>query len=97
MGGFTVKEYTDFFEITKIFGVYMKIFGNQQFNQDVEKLSMKYVDKLLHQFTDKRAKDYQDVKKFVSTQFVDFGFLQDKEVVEMFKTRRKRSKSEDEQ
>ena len=97
MGGFTVKEYTDFFEITKIFGVYMKIFGNQQFNQDVEKLSMSYVDKLLHLFTDKRAKDYQDVKKFVSTQFVDFGFLQDKEVVEMFKTRRKRSKSDDEQ
>lgn len=48
MSGFTDKEYTDYFEITKIFGLYMKIFGNQQFNQDVEKLSMKYVNKLLH-------------------------------------------------
>jgi hypothetical protein len=96
MGGLTEREYTDYFEITKIFGVYMKIFGNQQFNQDVEKLSMKYVGKLLQVFTDKRAKDYQDVKKFVSTQFVDFGFLQEKEVVEMFKTRRKRRKADGE-
>jgi hypothetical protein len=96
MSGLTEKEYTDFFEITKIFGVYMKIFGNQQFNQDVEKMSMAYVNKLLHVFVDKRAKDYQDVKKFVATQFVEFGFLHEKEVVEMFKSRRKRRKSEDE-
>jgi mannitol/fructose-specific phosphotransferase system IIA component (Ntr-type) len=71
----------------------MKIFGNQQYNQSVEKLSMVYINKLLKVFVDKRAKDYQDVKKFVSTQFVDFGFLNDKEVVEMFKTRRKRRKT----
>jgi hypothetical protein len=96
MGGLTEKEYTDFFEITKIFGVYMKIFGNQQFNQDVEKLSMAYVNKLLLVFTDKRAKDYQDVKKFVATQFVEFGFVHEKEVVEMFKSRRKSRKSDDE-
>jgi len=91
--GLTEREYADYFELTKIFGIYMKIFSNQQFNQLVEKISMKYVDKLLHAFTDKRAKDYQDVKKFVSTQFVDMGFMKDKEVVEMFKTRRKKRKS----
>ncbi|MFN5365846.1 MAG: hypothetical protein ACK5CH_10570 [Bacteroidota bacterium] len=92
MGGLTEKEYQDYFDITKIFSVYMKIFGNQQFNQSVEKLSMKYVTRLLHVFTDKRARDYQDVKKFISTQFVDLGFLKEKEVTEMFKTRRKRKK-----
>ncbi len=91
--GLTEREYADYFELTKIFGIYMKIFSNQQFNQLVEKISMRYVDKLLHAFTDKRAKDYQDVKKFVSTQFVDLGFMKDKEVVEMFKTRRKKRKS----
>lgn len=90
INGLTHREYADYFELTKIFGIYMKIFGNQQFNQDVEKLSLNYVGKLLKVFTDKRAKDYQDVKRFVSTQFVDFKFLTDKEVVEMFKTRRKR-------
>ncbi len=96
MGGLTENEYTDYFEITKIFGVYMKIFDNQRFNQAVEKLSMEYIAKLMHVFTDNRAKDYQDVKKFVATQFVEFGFLTEKEVVEMFKTRRKRRKTEDE-
>lgn len=91
--GFTEKEYTDYFEINKIFNIYIRIFGNQEFNQEVEKISMAYVSKLLKKFTDKRSKDYQDVKKFVSTQFVDVGFLKEKEVVEMFKTRRKRRKT----
>ncbi|HAD13666.1 MAG TPA: hypothetical protein DCF33_14670 [Saprospirales bacterium] len=95
--GLTEREYNDYFELTKIFSLYMKIFGNQQFNQDVEKLSMNYINKLLLTYTDKRAKDYQDIKRFVSTQFVDFNFLSDKEVVEMFKTRRKRKKKSDEE
>jgi len=93
MEGLTEREYADYFELTKIFNVYMKIFGNQQFNQSIERISMVYVDKLLKKFIDKRAKDYQDVKRFVSTQFVDMGFMKDKEVVELFKTRRKRRKS----
>ncbi|MEZ4892106.1 MAG: hypothetical protein R2778_03705 [Saprospiraceae bacterium] len=97
MSGFTENEYTDYFEITKIFGVYMKIFDNQKFNQDVKKLSMNYIQSLLKVFTDKRGKDYQDIKKFVSTQFVEFEWLSEKEVVEMFKTRRKRKKVEEEQ
>jgi hypothetical protein len=75
----------------------MKIFGNQQFNQDIEKLSLTYIGKLLNLFLDKRAKDYQDVKRFVSTQFVEFNFLTDKEVVELFKTRRKRRKKSEEE
>ncbi len=95
ISGLTEREYADYFELTKIFGVYMRIFDNQHFNQEVEKLSMIYVGKLLKRFTDKRAKDYQDVKKFVSTQFVDLGFLKEKEVVELFKTRRKKRKPTD--
>jgi len=84
------KDYPEFFEITKIFPVYMKIFANQQFNQDLKQLSMVYIKKLLRKFTDKRGKDYQDIKKFVSATFPEFGFLKEKEVVELFKTRRKR-------
>ncbi|HLP96598.1 MAG TPA: hypothetical protein VK168_21295 [Saprospiraceae bacterium] len=95
--GLSEREYNDYFELTKIFNLYMKIFGNQKFNQDVEKLSLDYINKLLRTYTDKRAKDYQDIKRFVSTQFVDFSFLSDKEVVEMFKTRRKRKKKSDEE
>ncbi|MFN0014915.1 MAG: hypothetical protein ACKVU2_10240 [Saprospiraceae bacterium] len=95
MNGLIEREYADYFELNKIFNVYIQIFGNQEFNQAVEKISMRYVQKLLKVYTDKRGKDYQDIKKFVSTQFVDMGFLDDKEIVEMFKTRRKRRKSDE--
>jgi hypothetical protein len=93
INGLTERDYTDYFELNKIFGVYMRIFDNQLFNQGVEKSSMLYIKKLLKRFTDKRSREYQDVKKFVATQFVDFGFLDEKEVVEMFKTRRVRRKT----
>lgn len=92
IGNLEEKAYPDFFEETKLFPVYMSIFANQKFNQDLKDLSMLYIRKLLKRFTDKRGKDYQDVKKFVSTTFVDFKFLKEKEVVELFKTRRKRKK-----
>jgi len=85
------QDYPEYFEINKIFVQYMNIFANEKFNQDLKELSMAYVRKLLKVFTDKRGKDYQDIKKFVSAQFVDLGFLKEKEVVELFKTRRKKT------
>ena len=88
-----VDDYADYFEISKLFPVYMSIFANQQFNQQLKELSLRYVKKLLKKYTDKRGKDYQDIKKFVSTTFQDLGFLKEKEVIEMFKTRRKRKKT----
>ncbi|MEL6972018.1 MAG: hypothetical protein AAFZ63_15095 [Bacteroidota bacterium] len=88
-------DYAEYFEITKLFAVYMGLFGNQQFNQDLKELSMSYVKKLLKRFIDKRGKDYQDIKKFVSATFLDFEFLTEKEIVNLFKTRRKRKKKEE--
>jgi len=82
--------YPDYFDIAKLFPIYMGIFANQRFNQNLEKISMNYLQKLLKHYTDKRGKDYQDIKKFVATSFVDFGFLTEKEVVELFKTKRKK-------
>ena len=90
-----VGDYAEFFEITKLFAIYMGLFGNQQFNQDLKELSMGYVRKLLKTYTDKRGKDYQDIKKFVSATFLDFEFLTEKEIVNLFKTRRKRKKKEE--
>lgn len=87
-----VGDYHELFELSKLYPVYMSIFANQQFNQQLKELSLRYVRQLLKHYTDKRGKDYQDIKKFVSTAFQDFGFLKEKEVVEMFKTRRKRKK-----
>ena len=85
-------DYSEFFEITKVMAIYIGIFRNQQFNQDLKILSMKYVHSCLKVFTDKRGKDYQDIKKFVTTTFQDLNFLKEKEVVELFKTRRKKKK-----
>ena len=88
----TPEDYTEYFEINKVFAVYIQLFNNQQFNLDLKHKSLGYVARLLKTYTDKRGKDYQEIKKFVSHTFVDFGFLTEKEVVELFKTRRKRKK-----
>jgi hypothetical protein len=82
--------YVDFFEICKLMPAYMGVFANQHFNQSLKENSLAYVQRLLAAYTDKRGKDYQDIKRFVSTVFVDLDFIKEKEVVEMFKTRRKK-------
>lgn len=90
MSNIGVGEYPEWFQLTRVFTIYVGIFVNQKFNQDVKDLFMVYVRKLLKKYTDKRGKDYQDIKKFVSTTFQDLKFLSEKQVVELFKTRRKR-------
>ena len=84
------KDYPEFFELAKIFPTYMGIFDNQQFNQNLKELCMKYVKKLTKKFIDKRGKAYQDVKRFVKVNFLDFGFMNEKQIVEFFKTKRVR-------
>ena len=84
------ESYQDYFEINKTFVQYINIFGNQKFNQSVKDLSLRYVKKLLKKFVDKRGRDYQDIKKFVKATFLDLGFMKEKELVELFKTRRKK-------
>ncbi len=87
------RDYNELINLArKSYPVYMKIFGNQQFVQDVEDTSMVYIKRILKKYTDKRGKDYQDIKKFVSSTFVELGFMKEKEVVELFKTRRKKKK-----
>ncbi len=85
-----LHEYSEYFELSKIFPVYMDIFANQKFNQNIKELCMAYIKKLLKKYTDKRGKDYQDIKKFVSVNFLELGFLKEKEITELFKTRRKK-------
>jgi hypothetical protein len=85
------SDFYDYFELNKTFTVYMNIFSNEKFNQEVKGISMQYVKTLLRTYTEKRSKDYQDVKKFVSSTFMDMGFLNDKEIKDLFKTKRKPS------
>ncbi len=88
-----VSDYQSLFDVSKIYTVYIGIFANEQFNISVKELSMRYVKRLLKHYTDKRGKDYQDIKRFVSSTFQDLNFLKEKEVVELFKTRRKKKVS----
>jgi hypothetical protein len=94
MMSFKSRDYHTYFELNKTMNVYMQVFGNQLFNQNIEDLSVAYVNASLKNFTDKRGKDYQEIKRFVATSFVDQGFLNEKDVTEMFKTRRKKKVEE---
>jgi hypothetical protein len=88
-----VESYQEYFNINATFVSYINTFYNQKFNQNIKESSLRYIHKLLSVYTDKRGRDYQDIKKFVSSTFIDLGFKTEKEIAEMFKTRRK-SKSE---
>lgn len=83
-------EYAEYFEINKTVTQYIQIFSNQKFNQSVKDASMVYIKKLLKRYTDKRGRDYQDIRKFVISTFSDLGFMTEKELKEFFKTRRKK-------
>lgn len=81
-------SYHEYFEINKVFVSYINVFYNQKFNQNIKDLSLNYIHKLLEKYTDKRGRDYQDIKKFVTTTFLDLGFKSEKELNEIFKTRK---------
>lgn len=85
-------DYPEYFELTKAFPIYMDIFSNQHFNQQLKDLSMTFMYNCLKVFTDKRGKDYQDIKKFVAHSFQEWNFLKEKEIIEIFKTKRTRKK-----
>jgi hypothetical protein len=40
-------------------------------------------------YIDKRGRDYQDIKKFVTSTFLDLGLKTEKDLAEMFKTKKK--------
>jgi hypothetical protein len=88
------RDYMDYFEISKTFSAYMTIFDNEHFNQNLRDISLTFVRKCLVKFIDKRAKEYQEIKRFVQSHFEAWHFLRDKDIVEMFKTRRKRKATE---
>lgn len=82
-------SYKEYFEINKVFISYINTFYNQRFNQRIKDLSMKYINKLLDVYTDRKGRDYQDIKKFVTATFRDLEFKTDKELKELFTTKRK--------
>ena len=90
MSNLPETDYTTYFELNKTFTQYIDIFTNEHFNQKIKGLSLSYIKKLIKFYPDKRGKDYQDIKKFVNATFLDLGFMNQKSLVELFKTRRKK-------
>ncbi len=89
------EEYSRYMDITKVMSQYTNIFNNQSFNQSIGEVSLKYVRKLLKHFADKRSRDYQDIKRFVMASFKDLNFMRDKDIADLFKTRRKKRKKKE--
>lgn len=83
------NDFTGYLEINKTYSAYMDVFSNQKFNQDLKDFSMKFVKRFLKVHTDKRSKEYQELKKFVKSSFIEYGFMTEKEITEVFKTKRK--------
>ncbi len=88
------RDYPEFFEISKTFSAYMRIFDNELFNQNLRDISQEFIHKCMVKFTDKRGKEYQEVKRFVQGNFPGWHFWKEKDIVELFKTRRKRKTAE---
>ena len=76
--------------VARFMKLYMDIFSNQEFNIRIRELLLRFVRRCLKSFTDKRSAPYQDIKHFVMDKFPEWEFMKQKEVVEMFKTRRVR-------
>ena len=84
-------EYNRWFvETGKLFPIYMKVFANEQFNQELRRLSIRYTKRLIKVHTNKRGKDYRDIKKTTVATWTDYGFMTEKQLKEFFKTPRKR-------
>ncbi len=87
------SAYQQWFEITgKQFPTYIKVFGNESFNQALRALAKKYTRRLVKTHTNKRGKDYRDIKKITVTTWQDYGFMTERELKEFFKTPRKKRK-----
>ncbi len=86
----SAEDYQGYFELNKLMTIYIRMFDNQHFNQELKHASVRLIKKFLKVYTYKRGKDYQDIKKYVTSQFQDLGFMTEKEVLELFKTRKRR-------
>ena len=91
--GLGTDDYNEWFSVTsKQFPVYMRIFANEQFNQELRRIAIRYTKRLIKAHTNKRGKDYRDIKKTTVATWTDYGFMNDKQLKEFFKTPRKRKK-----
>ena len=89
--GTSPGDYNDWFSLTgKHFPIYMRVFANEQFNQELRRISIRYTKRLVKEHTNKRGKEYRDLKKTTVATWKEYDFMTDKQLKEFFKTPRKR-------
>jgi len=81
-------DYLSIFDLHRTVQAYMGIFTNEHFNQDLKHITMDFIMKTTRKFVDKRGKDFQDIRKFVTTSLVDLGFIKEKDAIDLLKTKR---------
>jgi hypothetical protein len=89
-------DYLEWFEVTGLqYPAYIKVFGNESFNQQLRGLAKKYTKSLIKAHPNKRGKDYRDIKKTTMTTWQAYGFMTEKQLKEFFKTPRKKKTTEE--
>ncbi|MEO0628802.1 MAG: hypothetical protein AAFY91_17535, partial [Bacteroidota bacterium] len=88
--------YKEWFELSqKQYPVYLQLFSNEAFSQQLKDLYFKFAKRLVKAFPDKRGKDYREIKKTVMASSLEWSFMSEKQLKEFFKTpRKKRVKTE---
>lgn len=88
------EDFREFMDTFPIFVSYINIFQNEKFSQSVKHFTMDYARAFTKVYTDKRGRDYQDFKKFFMRMFKDMDWMNDKELKNFFKTKRKKRKKD---
>ncbi|MEM7572585.1 MAG: hypothetical protein AAF433_06780 [Bacteroidota bacterium] len=85
------SDYREWFELSsKQYPVFLQLFSNEAFNQQLKDLYFKYARKLIKAYPDKRGKDYREIKKTIMAAALGWGFMTEKKLKEFFKTPRKK-------
>ena len=96
LDGLSPEEYPSYIESCKMISRYINVFNNQEFNQRVGDAALIYLKKLIKHYTDKRSRDYQDIKRFSTAVFLDWKYMKEKDIANLFKTKRKKKVVKDE-
>lgn len=89
--GIGTDSYNEWFElIAKQYPVYIKLFSNEAFKQQLKDLAQKYTKELIKAYPDKRGKYYREIKKWTVAHFQEMDFMTEKQLKEFFKTPRKK-------
>lgn len=84
-------EYNELYDLSKTMEAYINIFANQQFNQNLKDILVKYLRRMMKIYPDRRGRDFQQIKKYAKSTLPHLGLMTEKEVTALFVKRRKKT------